>query len=223
MGTIFNLPIAEIKYQDILFEDHFDNNIAGWEIIEDEDEKAFISDGSYFMENKFNNHWSFYHKQLKGGFPKSYIISAEIELLQFQSYGQFGIVWGFSKPHINLNKFVISAESPRYTISRFEKNHFRVFHRFSAEKKQSDYNRNKFKFSIMLLDDYYYFFLNNLIYPLYICHKNHLPIEGDRFGFYVEPGIIIRADHIKIQRVITNPRFSENIESSFLSEILNGD
>ena len=49
---IFNLPIADIQHRDTIFEDDFSNNVAGWEIIEDEDEKACIQKRHYFMENK---------------------------------------------------------------------------------------------------------------------------------------------------------------------------
>ena len=42
---IFNLPIADIQHKDTIFEDDFSNNVAGWEIIEDEDEGEDISEG----------------------------------------------------------------------------------------------------------------------------------------------------------------------------------
>ena len=54
-------------------------------------------------------------------------------------------------------------------------------------------------------------------------------MEGDRFGFYVDPGIMIRCDSIKVKRLITEPNFGGNIwmplngESMPLgSEILRG-
>ena len=48
---IFNLPIADIQHRDTIFEDDFSNNVAGWEIIEDEDEKACIQKRHYFMRS----------------------------------------------------------------------------------------------------------------------------------------------------------------------------
>ena len=62
---IFNLPIADIQHKDTIFEDDFSNNVAGWEIIEDEDEKACIEKKHYFMENKTESRWMFYHKELQ--------------------------------------------------------------------------------------------------------------------------------------------------------------
>lgn len=232
MGTILTLPIAEIKHRDILFEDHFDNNIAGWEIIEDEDERSFIKDGHYFMENKSQCRWMYFHKSLPKGLPRNYVINTEIELLDHGVYGQFGLVWGFTKPHHILNRFVVSAESDRFTVSRFEKDHHRVFHRFSDNTGRSDLQRpddlptnvacDKFFLSVMLLDDYYYFFLQEYSRPVYICHRSHLPTEGDRFGFYVEPGVMIRAKSIKVQRIISNPNFNGSAWMPIGSEVVNG-
>lgn len=222
MGTIFNLPVAEIKHKDTLFEDHFDNNIAGWEIIEDEDERSFISDGHYFMENRSQSRWMFFHKSLPKGLPRNYVINTEIELLDHEGYGQFGLVWGFTKPHHILNRFVVSAESERFTVSRFEKDHHRIFHRFSGLREHQDEPNRKFFLSIMLLDDYFYFFLQQYSPPVYICHRSQLASEGDRFGFYVEPGIIIRADYIKVQRIITNPHFDGRAWMPLGSEMING-
>lgn len=222
MGTIFNLPIAEIKHRDTIFEDHFDNNIAGWEIIEDEDEKSFIKDGHYFMENKTQSRWMFYHKGLPKDMPRNYVINTEIEMLEHGAYGQFGLVWGFTKPHHFLNRFVVSTDSPRFTIKTFEKNHHRVMHRFSGVHDQQQSDTHKYFLSVMLLDDYYYFFLQHYSRPVYICHRSYLSKEGNRFGFYVEPGITIRADYIKVQRIISNPHFDGRDWMPLGSEMLNG-
>jgi hypothetical protein len=46
--------------------------------------------------------------------------------------------------------------------------------------------------------------------------------EGNRFGFYVEPGIIIRAKNIKIQRIITKPGFDSRAWMPIGSELING-
>jgi hypothetical protein len=35
-------------------------------------------------------------------------------------------------------------------------------------------------------------------------------MEGERFGFYVEPGIIIRCDKIVVKRLITDMNFKGN-------------
>ena len=219
---IFNLPIADIQHKDTLFEDDFSNNVAGWETIEDDDEKARIENKHYFMENKTDCRWMFYHKELQHGFPKNFVINTEIEILDYNGYGQFGLVWGFTKPHHVLNRFVISAEADRFTISRFEKNHNRTFHRYSGAYQKSVPGNQKCFLSLMLLEDYYYFFLHEYSRPVYICHRSHLHSEGNRFGFYVEPGIIIWAKNIKIQRIITKPGFDSRAWMPLGSELING-
>ena len=164
----------------------------------------------------------FYHKELNKQFPKNFIINTEIELLDYNGYGQFGLVWGFTKPHHILNRFVVSAETNRFTVSRFEKDHHKTFHRYSGGYEKNDQNRNKFFLSLMLLEEYYYFFLHKYGRPVYICHKSHIHSEGNRFGFYVEPGVIIRADNIKVQRIITNPDFDGEAWMPLGSEMING-
>jgi len=220
--NIFNLPIAAIQHKDVLFEDDFDNNIAGWEIIENEDEKSFLGKSHYFMENKTDSRWMFYHKELSKPFPKNFIINTEIEVLEHHGYGQFGLIWGFGKPHHILNRFVVSAETNRFTVMRFEKDHNKTFHRFSGSFEKLEPKSNKYFLSVMLLDDYYYFFLHQFGRPVYICHKSHMHSEGNRFGFYVEPGVIIRSDSIKVQRIITKPDFDGNAWMPLGSEMLNG-
>lgn len=219
---IFNLPIADIQHKDIIFEDDFSNNVAGWETIEDEDEKAYVQKGHYFMENSSAYRWMFYHKELQKQFPRNFIINTEIELLQFNDYGQFGLIWGFTKPHHILNRFAVSADDERFTVSRFEKDHQRIFHRYSGSYEKTEMSGNKFFLSLMLLNDYYYFFLHEYGRPVYICHRSHLHAEGNRFGFYVEPGIIIRAKNIKVQRLITRNNFDGNAWMPLGSEIING-
>lgn len=222
MRTTFNLPVAEITHRDTVFEDHFDNNIAGWEAISNEDEKAFIKEGHYFMENRSQNRWMFYHKGLPKDLPRNFVINTEIEVLDHGEYGQFGLVWGFAKPHHILNRFAVSTVSDRFTVATYEKDHHRVLHRFSGTYAELVSTTRKYFLSVMLLDDYYYFFLHHTQRPVYICHRSHLHREGSRFGFYVEPGIMIRADYIKVQRIITNPRFDGRAFMPLGSELLNG-
>lgn len=219
---IFNLPVASIVHRETIFEDDFDNNIAGWEKIHDEDEQSFISKGYYYMENKTDSRWMFYHKELPRQLPKNYIINTEIELLEHKGYGQFGLVWGFNKPHHILNRFVVSAEADRFSVMRFEKDHHRTFHRFSGFFEKEHMSGNKRFLSVMLLQDYYYFFLHHYQRPVYICHKSHIQTEGNRFGFYVEPGLLIRANNIKVQKIVVDPNYDGQAWMPIGSELING-
>jgi len=49
------LPLANILHEEVLLEDDFNNKFEGWKIVEDEDEKSFIKDSHYWMENKSGN------------------------------------------------------------------------------------------------------------------------------------------------------------------------
>jgi len=58
------LPLANILHEEVLLEDDFNNKFEGWEIEEDEDKNSFIKDRHYWMRNKSNNRWMFYHKSI---------------------------------------------------------------------------------------------------------------------------------------------------------------
>ena len=220
--NVFNLPIARILHRETIFEDDFVNNIAGWEQISDEDEQSFILNSHYHMENKSQTRWMFYHKAMGRKLPENFIINTEIELLEHNVYGQYGLVWGFTKPHHILNRFVVSAETNRFTVSRFEKNHHHTFHRFSSHYEKEYMSKSKQFLSVMLLNDYYYFFLHRHQQPVYICHKSHMNTEGNRFGFYVEPGLLVRADKIKVQRLVISPDFDSHMWMPVGSELISG-
>ena len=49
---IYTLPVADVLLKETLLDDDFNSNYEGWEMIADEDEKSFIKDSYYWMENK---------------------------------------------------------------------------------------------------------------------------------------------------------------------------
>jgi len=73
----------------------------------------------------------------------NFIIQTEIELLSHQGYGQFGLVWGFDKPHDVLNRFTVSVDSNRFSVCRFKKNYERKHHRFSSKFEKNSGRGNK--------------------------------------------------------------------------------
>lgn len=205
------LPLADIMHEEVLLEDDFTSKFEGWEIIEDEEEKSFIKDSHYWMENKSKKRWMFYHKKLPVSIKENFIIKAEIELLNSNNdYGQYGLVWGFDKDHLELSKFVVSSEKNDFTIAKFQKDHEFTRHRFSESFEKNGFEINKQFFSIVKLNSYYYFFLNQYDKPVYVTHFSQMPMEGNRFGFYIEPGIMIRCDKIVVKRLITNKNFKGN-------------
>lgn len=205
------LPIADIMHEEMLLEDDFGSKFEGWELIEDEEEKSFIKDSHYWMENKSSNRWMFYHKKLPVTEKENFIIRAEIEVLNNKrGFGQYGLVWGFDKAHQELSKFVVSTENENFTIAKFQKDHQYNKHRFSGNYEKHPFEINKQFFSIVKLEDYYYFFLNRFDRPEYMTHVSQMRMDGERFGFYVEPGIMIRCDKIVVKKLITDKNFNGN-------------
>jgi hypothetical protein len=203
------LPLADVIHQDVFFDDGFYSNEHNWEIINSPTENAFIKDGFYWMENRSKKNWMFYHKKLPVKKLESFIISAEIEIVHNHlGYGQFGLVWGFNREHNIVNKFTIASNHNQFTVSRFQKDHLFVTHRFSGSFIKHDAYVYKQFFSIIKLADYYYFYLNLYDRPVYITHVSQMGMEGERFGFYVEPGIMIRSDRITVKRLVLNQEFS---------------
>ena len=203
--------------------DDFNSSFEGWEIVDNEDEKSFVKDSHFWMENKTASRWMFYHKKMPIKKGDNFIIQAEIELLSHQGYGQFGVVWGFDKPHEVLNRFTVSVDSNRFSVCRFEKNYERNHHRFSTKFEKDKDSGNKQFFSIKCIQDYCYFFLHREQPPVYICHRAHLGMDGQRFGFYVEPGIMIRCDKISIDRLIVNQEFNGRPPMHAGSEFMKGN
>ncbi len=202
------LPLANIIHEEVLLEEDFNNKFEGWELIEDEDEHAFIKDGHYWMENKSSNRWMFYHKKLPVTSKENFIIRAEIEILNNKRrFGQYGLVWGFDKAHEELSKFVVSTENENFTIAKFQKDHQYNEHRFSDKYEKHGFEFNKQFFSIVKIDNYFYFFLNRYDRPVYMTHVSQMPMEGERFGFYIGPGIMKRCDKIEVKRLITDKIF----------------
>ncbi len=205
------LPLENILHEEVVLENDFNSQYEGWEVVKDEDEQAFLKDSYYWMENTSTNRWMFYHKKLPVTMNESFIINANIEILNNkQGYGQFGLVWGFDKGHEQLNKFVVSSNTNRFTIADFQKDHEYTRHRFSGKFEKDMFSKKEQFFSIVKLEDYYYFFLNQYSKPVYVTHISQLGQEGNRFGFYVEPGLMIRCNKIKVKRLIVDPNFENN-------------
>jgi hypothetical protein len=201
---LLNVTLENELQWETVFKDDFENTDSNWEQTNKSMEQSFIKDAFYWMKNFETFGWKFYHLPMPKGLIKNFTISTQIELLKHPGYGQFGLVWGFKKPHSILNRFVVSTDKNRFTVVKFDKNHLKRYHRFSNDFKQDEKDKNIFHLELMLLEDYYYFFLQQNPIPVYVCHKAHLMLEGDRFGFYVEPGIQIRTSEITIQRISSN-------------------
>ena len=206
------LPVADIYKEEIIVDDNFGQRQDGWETVESDTESAFFKMGRYIMENKTDSRWNYYHKALPDNLADNFIIKAEIEVVENnKGYGQYGLVWGFEEDGDYLNKFVASTEESSFVVSSFERNHNVYKHRFSELFFNYNTSGKKQFFSILKLDGYYYFFLNKYDRPNYVVHASHLPMFGDRFGFYIEPGLKMVCESITVKNLYINPKFDGHI------------
>lgn len=72
-------------------------------------------------------------------------------------------------------------------IAKFQNDHEYKEHRFSGKYKKHGFEFNMQFFSIVKLKNYFHFFLNHYDRPVYMTHVAQMPMEGERFGFYLEP------------------------------------
>lgn len=206
------LPLAKVLHEEVVLEDDFNSKFEGWELVEDEQEHSFLKNSHYWMENKSNSRWMFYHKEMPISKDENFIIHAKIELIHsLKQYGNYGLVWGFNRHHDVLNKFVVSSYNQSFTVAHFEKDHHFVRNRFNSTYEKYQENKREQFFSIVKLDDYYYFFLNEYSRPVYVAHVSQFKMPGNRFGFYVEPGIMLRCDKIMIKRIIIDKTYDGSI------------
>ena len=202
------LQQCDVLHNESLFKDEFANNLKNWEIVKNDDECAFIKDGYYWMENTSKSRWMYYKTKLPLKQKEDYLIDTEIEILSKVAYGHVGLVWGFDKEREILNRFTVSADGERLLIMHFQKNHHRVFHRYhSWELKGS--SSKKIRLSIARIDGYFYFMVNGK--TVYTAHTSQFADNGNYFGYYLEPGVMMRSKYIEAKRLITQP--SEAVDS----------
>ena len=114
------LPVADIYKEEIVIDDNFGQRQEGWETVESDTESAFFKMGRYIMENKTDDTWNYYHKELPNNLGDNFIIKAELEVVEnHKGFGQYGLVWGFDEASRSLNKFVVSSEEQSFVVSSF--------------------------------------------------------------------------------------------------------
>ena len=115
---------------------------------------------------------------------ESFIIRAKIEVLNNKrELGQYGLVWVFDKADEELSKFMVSTENKNFTIAKFQKAQEYKEHGFSGKYEKNGFEFNQQFFSIVKLDNYFYFFLNHFDRSVYMTHMSQMPMEGERFSF----------------------------------------
>jgi len=193
---IQNLGRTVDKPTSIIIEECFENNVNNWEEIDTDKEFAKIQGGRYVMENRDDWSWKYYDINVSINKHQNFIIEAKIKIENIREIGQFGIIWGFDKKHAILNRFTIAADLKRFSIIQFEKDHLRIYHRFT-EKLDHSVQKIKNELTIVKNKKYLFFKINKQI--VYICHEAHFHEGGPRIGFYVEPGVKISSSFLTVQ------------------------
>lgn len=174
-------------------DEYFEDNRHGWEITEKDTETSAIMNGTFWMINKTESQWNYYHNSCLSLEGTTWKIEANLACVPGDQHNQLGLVWGFDEAPEILNRFAISADGKNATVLCFERQHRRVFHRFHTSIKNIDTSAG-FKLSVLRNGNYYYFMINNQL--IYLCHEKHFIHSGNRFGFYVEPQLRVSCNHI---------------------------
>lgn len=208
-----SLNALDILHKESILRDDFDNNLLQWEITQQKDESSFIKDGYYWMENRTEGRWTYYHQSLPFSMKSDFVIDTVIEMVGPEAYGHAGLVWGFDNEKIFLNRFTVSADGERCTIIHFHKDHHHTRHRFQL-RKRTGFDKKPVRLSISKLASNYYFFVNEE--QVYSCDASHLGAYGNNFGYYVEPELFIRSPFIEVHKLIARP-----VEKRVLQELIN--
>jgi len=86
------LPVADIYKEEIVIDDNFGQRQEGWETVESDTESAFFRMGRYIMENKTDDTWNYYHKELPNNLGDNFIIKAELVLSVIIVFKSIGLV-----------------------------------------------------------------------------------------------------------------------------------
>lgn len=179
-----------------IIDENFTNNRNNWEEVDNNKECARIENGNYYMENHDEWSWKFYHLNFPIKRNDNFKITTRISIEKIVEIGQAGIVWGFDKNHEVLNRFTIAADLKRFTIMQFEKDHRKIYHRFS-DKLNRPLIKSINELMIIKENKYLFFKINDSV--IYICHEAHFCNYGPRVGYYVEPGIKISSNFFSIE------------------------
>jgi len=183
-----------------VLQENFSSNKRKWEITDIPSEKSEIKEGYYCMHNKSETRWNYYKTKTALKQDQEFVLEALIEIENKEdSWGHFGLVWGFDVDHQFLNRFTLSADGRRALIMHFEKDHKRVFHRFQNRKLSTFNIKKPVRFCIIKIGDYFHFLINET--TVYIAHESAFAAEGSYVGYYIEPGLSIKSNYLEVKRI----------------------
>jgi hypothetical protein len=178
------------------FHDDFKDNRFGWEVTDKKNEFSAIMNDEYVMINKSKSRWNYYHMPCSCLIGKHWQLEASLTCDPHDACNKFGLMWGFGLKAEVFNRFSLSADGEHVSIVCFDRNHHRIYHRFYTGGLNVS-TTSEIRMSIIRNGNYYFFTINQQ--TVYISHVSHFMNLGNRFGFYVEPGLTIRSQHIICQ------------------------
>lgn len=192
--------LYQIEICKLLLSENFENNRRKWEEVNNESELASIHDGNYHMINTTKTRWNYYKTKTAIKPGQDFVIESCIELENnADTYGHFGLVWGFNEERRHLNRFTLSADGKRALVMHFEKDHHCVMHRFQNRNFGNIDMKKPIRFSIFKLDGYYYFFLNKK--KVYMAHESFFCSEGNYAGYYLEPELSMKSNLFEVKKI----------------------
>lgn len=208
--------LGEIKEIFPIMEESFADNRNHWEITDSEDEYACIADGQYKLGNRSEQIWTFYGRPAQTNRHEEYIIDAEITFLSANKYSNYGIVWGYEREPETLNRFTLNAFSGRATITSFFRHGSETIKRFSKRCQNANAGKESTnRFIIMKLQNRLFFFINDLVNPVFESDINFFTWSGSYAGFYLEPGMVVSGKRFSVKKII-----SEQVENECFREVL---
>jgi hypothetical protein len=183
-----------------IMKENFINNIREWEIVNIKSETSEIKEGFYYMQNNSETNWNYYKTKINLKKEDEFLFQADIILQNKEdTYGHFGLVWGFDESHKYLNRFTLSADGKRALIMHFEKDHKRIYHRFQNRILPNFNTNTSIRFSIIKLGHYFHFFINEC--KIYTAHESIFTDLGTYIGYYIEPGLSIKSNFIEVKKI----------------------
>lgn len=201
---ILKTAIARIKGYETLLHEVFATSPHGWEIVNKPSEEAYMKGNYYYMENKSENYWMYYHKKTKLKATDDFILKAKLGVALAKGQGSFGLLWGFNEKSPALNRFILSSTGRYYGMVHFERKHSlsfqRNYGRLPRQRKKALHEMTLVKLGKQL-----FFFADEHTEPLFQCNAEAYPWLGNHIGFYVEPGIQLKVESLQLTRLITEP------------------
>lgn len=182
-----------------LLREDFAGNKRKWETGIFDFEYAFIEEGYYHLQNRSADRCSLSKINSSLKMSDDFLVDATIELLDYNSPGHFGILWGTDKDAEIINRFTISTDGKRSLMISHEKNYSKIYSRSESKCLPKIIPGKQIRFSIVRLGVFYYFLINDKI--INIINDAHFVFNGRFIGYYTEAGLSIKSKYIEVKKI----------------------